>query len=138
MSNDPTKSAAALERIFDLIEDELMRTSGRDLDEMVESWGVDPSRSKQSIEAAFKAALRSQNKQRLADAKRAAEVEVAKLHGAAGSMPGTREDLLNKIASLLADRRATDPKSVTLGHRNLSEYTEEDLRSLLNQLSTLG
>jgi hypothetical protein len=137
MSDNSANSATALEHVFDLIEDELLHASGEELDEMLRAWGIDSSRASEVVATAFKGALRMNNRNRLRDARKQAEVEIDRLRATAGDAAGTREELIARITTLLAARNAANPKGVTLGHRNLNEYTDEDLRSLLIQLSTL-
>ncbi len=109
MSNNPTNSATALERIFDLIEDELLRASGEELDDMARAWGVDSSRATDVVGTAFKGALQVSNRNRLRDARKQAEVEVGRLRATASDAPGTREELVARITTLLAARNARNP-----------------------------
>lgn len=137
MGENPSKPNEALERLFALIGDELLRARGQELDELVQAWGIVPASALGIVDAAFKKALQISNRQRLAEARKTQELEVAKLRRISVETDGTREELLLRLNSVLETMRRENPEGATLEHRNLDQYTEEYLRSLLAQLSAL-
>lgn len=137
MTDNSSKPNDAMDQLLRLVGDELLHSSGEDLDEFVRDWGIDPNSAQSIVESAFKKALQVNNKQRLLDAKRMQELEIAKLQNFLDEISGSREDLLARLGAALASVRATNPEGATLEHRNLDEYSEEDLSSLLAQLSAL-
>lgn len=137
MDDNRAKRVNPLEGLSKLLEEELLRASGKDLEDIAREWGVDPVASAEAVDAAFKEALRMQNQAKLREAKRLAEQEVSKLSGNVDDLPRDREHLVAMLAAKLTAMRQKDPGGVTIQHRDLEELNEDGLRSLLKHLSAI-
>ena len=137
MDDNQAKRVNPLEGLSELLEEELLKASGKELEGIAREWGVDPAASAEAVDAAFKEALRMQNQAKLREAKRLAEQEVSKLSGNVDDLPRDREQLVTMLAAKLTAMRQKDPGGVTIQHRDLEELNEDGLRSLLKHLSTI-
>ena len=129
--------AQATARLSELLAEELMSLSGRELQEAARAWGVDPATSAERVDEAFRSATKSRNQERLRAAKAAHAKVVEKLSAAKSAASGNRDALIEALSERLADLRRNNPTGVTIQHRNLCELSEADLVSLLGQLSAL-
>ena len=134
MKDNPVKPTRPVDRLADLVAEELRAASGRELEDMVREWGLDPKEAAQNVDAAFKEALRRRSKARLEEAKRVREKEIAKLSVDRCDLPIDREQLLKTLKARLAK---IDSSRVTIQHRDFNDLTEGDIQSLLRQLSAL-
>jgi hypothetical protein len=137
MDDNRAKRVNPLEGLSELLEEELLKASGKDLEDIAREWGVDPAASAEAVDAAFKEALRMHNQAKLREAKRLAEREVSKLSGNVDDLPRDREQLVAMLAAKLTAMRQKDPGGVTIQHRDLEELNEDGLRSLLKHLSAI-
>lgn len=129
--------AQAAARLSELLADELMSLTGRDLEDAARAWGVDPVASADRIDDVFGAAVKSQNQEKLRAAKASRDKAVAQLSSGGSVDRGDREALIGILTERLADLRRDNPGNVTIQHRNLTELSDADLHSLLTQLSAL-
>ena len=136
MDDNRAKRVNPLEGLSELLEEELLKASGKELEDIAREWGVDPAASAEAVDAAFKEALRMHNQAKLREAKRLAEQEVSKLSGNV-DLPRDREQLVTLLAAKLTAMRQKDPGGVTIQHRDLEELNEDGLRSLLKHLSAI-
>ena len=137
MDDNRAKRVNPLEGLSELLEEELLKASGKELEDIAREWGVDPTASAEAVDAAFKEALRMHNQAKLREAKRLAEQEVSKLSGNVDDLPRDREQLVAMLAAKLTAMRQKDPGGVTIQHRDLEELNEDGLRSLLKHLSAI-
>lgn len=137
MDDNRAKRVNPLKGLSELLEEELLKASGKELEDIAREWGVDPAASAEVVDSAFKEALRMHNQARLREAKRLAEQEVSKLSGNADDLPSDREQLVAMLAAKLTAMRQKDPGGVTIQHRDLEELNEDGLRSLLKHLSAI-
>ena len=137
MDDNRAKRVNPLEGLSELLEEELLKASGKELEDIAREWGVDPAASAEAVDATFKEALRMQNQAKLREAKRLAEQEVSKLSGNVDDLPRDREQLVAMLAAKLTAMRQRDPGGVTIQHRDLEELNEDGLRSLLKHLSAI-
>ena len=131
------KRANPLDRLSDLLEEELLQASGNELEDIAREWGVDPAMSAEAVDSAFKEALRMHNQAKMQEAKRIRDIEVSRLASIVENLPKDRNELLALLDARLAAMRRDDPTRVTIQHRNLEELTEDGLRSLLRDLSAV-
>jgi len=137
MDDNRTKRVDPLKGLSELLEDELLKAGGKELEEIARAWGVDPAASAEVVDSAFKEALRMHNQAKLREAKRVGELEISKLAGNVDDLPRDREQLIAMLASKLTAMRQKDPGGVTIQHRDLEELNEDGLRSLLKHLSAI-
>ena len=137
MDDNQTKRVNPLKGLSELLGDELLEASGKELEDIAREWGVDPAGSAEAVDGAFKEALRMHNQAKLREAKRLAEEEVSKLSANVDDLPRDRERLTAMLEAKLTAMRQKDPGGVTIQHRDLEELNEEGLRSLLKHLSAI-
>lgn len=137
MDNNQLKQTNPLDRLSDLLEEELLQATSAELDEIAREWGVDPAKSVEAVDCAFKEALQQHNKAKLREAMRTRDAEIAKLAAIQEELPKDREALVELLTARLAALRQDDPSRVTIQHRNLGELTEDDLRGLLRDLCSV-
>ncbi|PWT71112.1 MAG: hypothetical protein C5B46_08710 [Proteobacteria bacterium] len=137
MADNRTKRVNPLKGLSALLEDELLKASGKELEDIAREWGVDPAASPEAVDSAFKKALRMHSQARLREAKRVGEQEISRLSSSAGDLPRDRELLIAMLADKLRAMGQKDPGGVTMQHRDLEELNEDGLRSLLKHLSAL-
>lgn len=138
MDNNQTKRVNPLDRLSELLEEELLKAKGKELEEIAREWGVDPAASADAVDSAFKEALRMHNQAKLREAKRIGEQEISKLSAGSEDLPRDREQLIALLTAKLTTMRQNDPGGVTIQHRDLEELTEDSLRSLLKHLSAIN
>ena len=129
--------AQAAARLSELLADELLSLTGRDLEDAARAWGVDPAASADRIDNIFRSAVKSQHQEKLRAARASRDKAVAQLSSRWSVDHGDREALILTLTERLADLRRDNPGSVTIQHRNLTELSDADLFSLLAQLSAL-
>lgn len=137
MTSELPKRENPLNRLSDLLEEHLLQASDQELDEIAREWGVDPEKGIESVDAAFRESIRSENQARMAEAKALRQREIAKLQELESELPRDRGQLLALLEAKLQNMRKDSASRVTILHRNLEELTEEGLCSLLRQLSAL-
>lgn len=137
MNDNRAKRVNPLDRLSELLEEELLKASGKELEEIAREWGVDPAASADAVDSAFKEALRMHNQAKLREAKRIGEEEISKLSASSDELPHDREQLIALLTARLTTMRQNDPGGVTIQHRDLEELTEDSLRSLLKHLSAI-
>lgn len=128
------KQTNPLDRLSDLLEEELLQATGAELEEIAREWAVDPAKSVEAVDCAFKEALQQHNKAKLREAMRTRDAEIAKLAAIQQELPKDRNALIELLTTRLAAMRQDNPSRVTIQHRNLGELTEDDLRGLLRDL----
>jgi hypothetical protein len=133
MSNPKRTAEDKTERLYELLEDELLSASSEELDQIAREWGLEGEGAAADVDMAFEGALKELSTSKLDQARRAREEELAKLSQVSAST-SSRDDLLVAIAACLKD---LEPKQVTLQHRDLSELSESALRTMLQQLEAL-
>lgn len=134
MDENRVKRAHPVDPISELLEDELLQATGAELEEIARRWGVDPAKSVEAVDCAFKEALQQHNKAKLREAMRTRDAEIAKLAAIQQELPKDRDALIELLTTRLAAMRQDNPSRVTIQHRNLGELTEDDLRGLLRDL----
>ena len=134
MDDNRLKQSGPLDRISELLEDELVQATGIELEEIARRWGIDPAKSVEAVDSAFKEALRQHNKAKLRAALSVRDAEIAKLATIQQDLPKDRDSLVALLTARLVAMRQDDPSRVTIQHRNLGEFTEDDLRGLLRDL----
>jgi len=129
--------AQAAARLSELLADELMSLTGHDLEDAARAWGVDPVSSAERMDDIFRAAVKSLNQEKLRVARASRDKVVAQLSTKSSVDCCDREALIGTLTERLADLRRDNSSNVTIQHRNLTELSDADLRSLLAQLSAL-
>jgi hypothetical protein len=137
MDDNRAKRVNPLKGLSELLEEELLQASGKELEDIAREWGVDPAASSDLVDSTFREALRQHNQAKLREAKRLAEQEVSKVSGNVDDLPRDREQLIALLAARLTSMRQKDPGGVTIQHRDLEELNEDSLRSLLKHLSAI-
>ena len=134
MDENRLKRANPLDRISELLEDELLHATGADLEDIAQRWGVDSTKSVETVDSGFKEALLQHNKTKLRNALRTRDAEIAKLVAIQQELPKDRDALIEMLTTRLAAIGKDNSSRVTIQHRNLGELTEDDLRGLLRDL----
>jgi hypothetical protein len=134
MDDNQAKRVNPLEGLSDLLEEELLKASDKELEGIAREWGVDPAASAEVVDSAFKEALRMHNQAKLREAKRVGVEEMSRRARNLTDLPRDREQLIAMLTSKLTGMRETDPGAVTIQHRDLEELNEDGLRSLLRDL----
>ena len=137
MDDNRAKRVNPLKGLSELIGEDLLKASGKELEDIAREWGVNPAGSSEAVDAAFKEGLRMHNQAKMREAKRLAELEVSKLSGGVDDLPHDREQLVALLAARLTVMRQRDPGGVTIQHRDLEELNEDGLRSLLKHLAAI-
>jgi hypothetical protein len=137
MGENRVKRANPLDRLSELLEDELLQATGEDLHEIAREWSVDPSKSAEAVDTAFKVALRRQKQAKLHEAKRVRDLEISKLAAVQQSLPTDRDQLIAMLSDRLATLRQGEQNRITVQHRSLRELTDDDLRGLLRDLAAV-
>lgn len=137
MDDNRAKPGNPLKGLSELMAEELLKASGKDLEEIAREWGIDPAASADVVDSSFKEALRMHNQAKLREAKRLAEQEVSKLSGNVDDLPRDREQLVALLTARLTTMRQRDPGGVTIQHRDLEALNEDGLRSLLKHLAAI-
>jgi hypothetical protein len=134
MNVKPSKQAQAEEFLMELLAEALLSASGQELDDILRDWGLDPSKSAANVDAAFNDALKRRNKERLEEAKRTRETEIANLYTSRSEFPNNREQLVAALTKHLAE---IDSSQMTIQHRDFTDLPESALRTMLRQLIAL-
>lgn len=137
MTAKRNEQAQATDRLSELLAEELTSLTGRELEEAARAWGVDPSKSADHVDDAFRAAIKLRNQERLRAAKQSRNREVEKLSSTKPSTCVDRAALLATLTERLEELQRDNANRVTIQHRNLTELSDGDLVSLLGQLSAL-
>ena len=137
MDDNRPKRLNPLKGLSELLEEELLNASGKELEEIAREWGVDPGASGDVVDSSFKEALRMHNQAKLREAKRLGQEEISRLSRNFDDLPRDREQLIALLTVKLTTMRQNDPGGVTIQHRDLEELTEDSLRSLLKHLSAI-
>jgi hypothetical protein len=138
MDDNQMKRLNLLKGLSELLGEELLKASGKELEEIAREWGVDPAASAEVVDSSFKEALRTHNQAKLREAKRLGYEEIAKRSRNFDDLPRDREELISMLTAKLTAMRQNDPGAVTIQHRDLDELKEDGLRSLLRDLSAIG
>ena len=129
--NPDSKKSRATEALVDLMREELLATPDEELDAVMRELGLDPTVAVARVEAAFQSALKAEAGERLARAKEARNREIERL-----GTNDTGQGLSHAELYALVRQRSASMQG-TLLHRDFSEASEEDLRSILRQLDAL-
>jgi hypothetical protein len=129
--NPNSKKSKATEALVDLMQEELLATPDEELDAVMRELGLDPAVAVARVEMAFQSALKAEAAARLARAKEVRNREIERL-----GTNDTSQDLSHAELYALVRQRSASLQG-TLLHRDFSEATEEDLRSILRQLDAL-
>lgn len=133
MSNPKRTAEDRADRLFELLEDELLSASSEGLDEIAREWGVDPTVAAIEVDDAIEHSLKHITNTKLEEARKLREQELAKL-GKVAPSPCSRDELLAAVSACMKEFKQGQ---ATLQHRDLSELSESALRTMLQQLQAL-
>jgi hypothetical protein len=129
--NSNSKKCSPTEALASLLEDELLAIPDHELDALLQDLGLEPRDAVARVDEAFKAALKIDATERLAQARLDRTRELQEL------ARGETEASLNhaELYALVMQKSAV--MNGTLLHRDFNASTTEDLRSILRQLDAL-
>ncbi len=126
-----------LEKLLDYLGDHIRSAPGDELIETAREQGCDPGEGNTRLKGFLLKVFKSHQQKKLAEAKEGYKRELASISEGHFDLPKTKEGRRSLFIAALAQASQLQP-AFTLQHRELSEFSDEDIESNLKKLAQLG
>lgn len=126
-----------IEKLIDYLGDHIRSAPGDELIETAREEGRDPGAGNTRLKSFLLTVFKSHQQKKLADAREGYQRELASISEGDFNLPDTPEARRTLFMDALAHARQVRP-AFTLQHRDLSEFSDEDIETNLKKLAQLG
>ena len=138
MKSKGIETEECLKRLFNVLSEDILSASEEELDASIRAFGDDPKEVARAGRLALAKARATCSPNALVEAREQYDVEVRQLAQKKLALPDTFKAKLALAKSCLTNHQYLRPILLTGHYRRLSEISEGDLNSLLQQLYSLG
>jgi hypothetical protein len=135
---DEKKYDEQLSAIMNRLADSMLDLSDEQVLAEAREAGIDPLKESERIRDMLRRSSKEHRMQKLREAKRTYEDQVAKLKHTRLELPQSPVDRRNLLAAVFAAKPDIQSLILTAQHRNFDQLTDSDVESSLKQLAHLG
>jgi len=137
MAGKARSQTEKLERILDYLGDHIRGAPGDELIETAQEENRDPGAGNTRLKSFLLTVFKTHQQKKLSEAREGYKRELCSISEGNVKLPKTPEERRALFITALANARQLQP-AFTLQHRDLSEFSDEDIEANLKKLAQLG
>lgn len=138
MTDKERSHTEKLEKILDFLGDHIRSAPGDELIEAAREEGRDPGEENTRLKGLLLKRLKSHQQRTLAEAREGYERELASMSRGDCNLPDTPEERRALFMATIAQASSQLQSTFTMQHRDLSDFSDEDIVANLRKFQQLG
>ena len=138
MTDKERSHTEKLEKILDFLGDHIRSAPGDELIEAAREEGRDPGEENTRLKGLLLKRLKSHQQRTLAEAREGYERELASMSRGDYNLPDTPEERRALFIATIAQASSQLQSTFTMQHRDLSDFSDEDIVANLRKFQQLG